>query len=137
MADKFTAQVRVLRSYDYCHFEVALSTDQPMEVLEVDAMRKVAALLVDEAVRQYRVAKDREGRRTTKETEAREFIRRCEHLKTLPIGELTPENAAILRAYADQSFMKAFDQDRYLYEDGEKEHHFSMLNQFKEATVRV
>ena len=125
-----------MRSFDYCHFEVELASDQPLEVLEIDSMRKVCALLVDEAVRQYRIAKECEARRASKQFECQQFIAACERLKaTVPQSQLTVEQAAMLRAYADRSFLRDFDQERYLYEDEEREMHFSMLNQFREAKV--
>jgi hypothetical protein len=47
------ASVKVMRSYDYCHFEVCLSLDKEMTLGEINNMRKDAARLADEAVRQY------------------------------------------------------------------------------------
>lgn len=49
--------VKVMLSYDYCHFEVALSSDVDMTTDQIDEMRKEAMRLVDKAVHQYKVAK--------------------------------------------------------------------------------
>ena len=52
------ASVKIMRSYDYNHFEVCLSTDEEMTLAQVDDMRKEAARLVDKAVEQYKIAKN-------------------------------------------------------------------------------
>ena len=59
------ASVKVMRSYDYCHFEIVLGRDQTdkinaYEITEndVDGMRKEAARLVDKAVEQYKIKKN-------------------------------------------------------------------------------
>ena len=49
--------VKIMLSYDYNHFEVALSSDDEMTSEQIDEMRKEAQRLVDKAVHQYRVAK--------------------------------------------------------------------------------
>jgi uncharacterized protein with PIN domain len=72
------AVVRVMRSHDYCHFEVTLSASNgeaiaihnpgdprgeresiptPLDVRDVDELRKTAARLVDKAIEQYKVKK--------------------------------------------------------------------------------
>lgn len=56
------AGVKVMRSYDYCHFEITLSgslggTPELERFKAIDEMRKEAARLADKAVEQYKVAK--------------------------------------------------------------------------------
>jgi len=51
------ASVRVMQSYDYCHFEVTLGSDQPLTLDAVDALRKGAARLCDKAIAQYKIKK--------------------------------------------------------------------------------
>ena len=43
--------VKIMLSYDYCHFEIALASDEEMELKEINEMRKDAQRLADEAVR--------------------------------------------------------------------------------------
>lgn len=57
--------VRVMRSHDYCHFEISLTTEVPgvqywgfQDIEFVDEVRKDAARLADKAVAQYKVAKN-------------------------------------------------------------------------------
>lgn len=52
------ATVKVMRSYDYCHFEVCLSSSSASTPDAVDGLRKQAARLADKAVDQYRIAKN-------------------------------------------------------------------------------
>jgi hypothetical protein len=51
------ASVKIMRSYDYCHFEICLGSDEEMTLDQIDAMRKEANRLVDKAVEQYKVQK--------------------------------------------------------------------------------
>lgn len=130
------ASVKVMRSHDYCHFEVALSAECE-DIDAVDALRKQAAVLVDEAVRQYRIAKQKESRRGFTESRLEELVDRVEAIKKRPRSEWTPEDAAIMRGIEDHRFFKEFDEEAYYYSDPEREHHFSMLRRFKDVTVRA
>lgn len=137
-ADSYTASVKVMRSYDYCHFEVCLGTDEKISIEQVNDMRKKAALLVDEAVRQYKMAMEKERDRDRRERQTREFLEKVEFLKKKPQTELSPEQAAILRSYEDQEFWKQFHEDDFLYEENpEREYHFSMLHNFKNNRVKT
>lgn len=110
------ASVKVMRSYDYCHFEVALSSSLDVDpgsaewFVEVDNLRKNAARLADKAVEQYRVA------RCAREDEESTF-RRLESLAQLaestPESDRTPEQKAAIKAFADARFT----QGRYDYQD--------------------
>lgn len=51
------ASVKIMRSYDYNHFEVTLSSDEDMTLDEVNEMRKSAARLADQALLQYQLMK--------------------------------------------------------------------------------
>lgn len=131
------ASVKVMRSYDYCHFEVSLSVDNAADLDAVDALRKQAAILVDEAVRQYKIAKAKESGRAGNEYEIKRLLDRIERLKAVPASDLSIEDAAFLRSSADRAFWKDFDDDDYYYSDPEREHHFSMLRKFKETTIKA
>src|SRR5690606_25910552 len=104
----------------------------------VNDLRKQAAILVDEAVRQYKEAKAAESRRDYTDARKKRALEELEHLQSLPPSELTVEQAAKLRSYADNEFWRQYEEDDYYYQSGpERDHHFSMLNKFKHATVRV
>lgn len=130
-----SASVKVMRSYDYCHFEVCL-TEENLNIDGVNELRKYAAILVDEAVRQYRIAKKRETSRESNEWKAEELLRAVERLKQIPESEWTPEQAATMRSYEDREFWDGWEEDCYYYGDNpDRDHHFSMLNKFKQSRV--
>jgi hypothetical protein len=130
------ASVKVMRSYDYCHFEVALSSDDDLTLEQINEMRKDAALLADEAVRQYKIAKKKENKRESLEWEIQRTLERVARIEAKPRSEWTIEEAALMRANADGEFWKDFDQDSYGYDDPEREQHFSMLHQFRDVTLK-
>ena len=55
---KYSGAVKVMRSYDYCHFEIQLASSDSKTIGEIDEMRKEAARLADKAVKQYAIAKE-------------------------------------------------------------------------------
>lgn len=137
MNDKFQASVKVMRSYDYCHFEVALSTDEPLDLDGVNELRKRAAVLVDEAIRQYRQAKEKERSREHSDFQKQQFLDRIERIKAKPHDEWSSEEAAVMRSHEDRTFWAAFDDDEFYYcEDPDRDHHFSMLRKFQNVTVK-
>ena len=130
--------VRVMRSHDYCHFEICLSVHPDATFDEVNQRRKEAALLVDEAVRQYKLAKEAENRRAISEREIARLLDRIEHIKQLPESEWSPEEAALVRVSADEEYWSRWHDDDYCYlADEERDYHFSMLDRFKAVTVRA
>lgn len=113
-----SAAVKVMRSYDYCHFEVSLSTDNK-EVLtsylspeDVDELRKQAARLVDKAVEQYIIAKKNRERLAYGPSmgQQEEF---AEAIAT-PEPDRTPEDKALVKAASDAAFHA---NRQYDYED--------------------
>lgn len=130
------ASVKVMRSYDYCHFEVALSSDEDMDLEQVNALRKQAAILVDEAVRQYRTAKTKENARERFEWDKKQAIERHSRLLEKPQSEWSIDEAAFMRSYEDKTFWADMDREDYCYdEDPERDHHFSMLRKFQESRI--
>jgi len=105
--------VKIMLSYDYSHFEVALSSDQEMTAGDVNALRIRAQRLADEAVRQYKKAKaeavDAEQRRMSAEQD-------LSYIKRIPESERTPEQVAKLKARDDEEWASQFDDD-YDYDD--------------------
>ena len=107
------ASVKIMLSYDYSHFEIALSSDQEMTAEDVNGLRIRAQRLADEAVRQYKKAKaeavDAEQRRMSAEQE-------LSYIKRIPESERTPEQIAKLKARDDEEWASQFDDD-YDYDD--------------------
>ena len=113
--------VKVMRSHDYCHFEVCLSHQfhehnqygGGFSSAEIDELRKKAARLADKAVEQYQIAKAnaellvQDGRTLERlQDDAREIEQK-------PEAERTPQEKAKLKVIQDLRF----ERRRYDYED--------------------
>jgi len=96
------ASVKVMRSYDYCHFEVTLGTDEDMTLEEVDDMRKSAQRLADKAVKQYAIAKNMASNQSYEHGELERQVRVIK--ENYPQSEWTPEQQAKVKALADFRF---------------------------------
>lgn len=115
------ATVKVMRSHDYCHFEISLSTSDtiegpPLSLPEVDELRKAAARLADKAVEQYKIAKEWASKNLT--TTIGEKYQRVKKLAEIaqetPEQQRTPEEKAIIKEVADLRYEM---MRRYDYED--------------------
>lgn len=98
------ASVKVMRSYDYCHFEVTLSTSEATTPEHVDELRKTAARLADKAVRQYKVAKADASRRTADVYNFPSLAKSAAEIEKVADDDRTPEQKAELKAYQDACF---------------------------------
>jgi len=110
------ASVKIMLSYDYCHFEVCLGSDEDLSLKQVDDLRKEAQRLADKAVKQYRIAKEKY--REVLELED-VFERQREELKAIaemPDDERTPAQRGKLKAYSDWLWNK---EHAYDYTDEE------------------
>jgi hypothetical protein len=110
------ASVKIMLSYDYNHFEIALSSDDEMISDEVNSLRKTAQRLADEAVRQYKVAKKEAGKKANSAYERQVFLNRIERITEKPEGERTVNEMALLKQYQDENWEEQFNQD-YDYDD--------------------
>lgn len=118
------ASVKVMRSYDYCHFEVTLSTslselegNHDDKIKAVDDLRKDAARLTDKAVEQYKVAKSCAAKweyQSQSDGERKERLTKLAAIiQEVPERERTPEEKGILKGIADEQYARR----RYDYED--------------------
>jgi len=110
------AAVKVMRSHDYCHFEVNLAAnvdcpyDSPEWFQQVDNLRKNAARLSDKAVEQYKIAK-REHQSEEGSWDSMRFA--AQNAERTPESERTPQEKAAIKALADARFA----QRHYDYQD--------------------
>jgi hypothetical protein len=118
------ATVKVMRSFDYCHFEVSLSAsgEEPsfgaVGISEntdtaIDNMRKEAARLVDKAVEQYKLAKENAQRMESDGYRIARFHHECQMIGEKPEGDRTPRDKAMLKTLQDGIHARR----RYNYED--------------------
>ena len=115
------ASVKVMRSYDYCHFEVNLSTATDTGLLPefVDNMRKEAMRLTDKAVEQYKTARKVEDQKLRAKGGLSRLQRDVDWIeKNVPEDQRTPEQQAAIKAFQDYNFQAQFDYD---YEDDWKD----------------
>ena len=101
--------VKVMRSYDYCHFEVCLSSDEDMSLDQINNMRKDAARLTDEAVKQYVEAK----KRLNSEWSFRkhQILAQADEVRKKEISDWTPEDKAIIKLISDKNWESQWDYD--------------------------
>jgi hypothetical protein len=109
------ASVKIMLSYDYCHFEICKSTDQAVTDPEIDAMRKDCQRLADKAVHQYQLAKVCQQKRAQDRCERADLEREVNCIvHDIPPDAQSPEDKAKIKALADTRWA---ERHRYDYED--------------------
>ena len=101
-----SGSVKVMRSYDYCHFEVTLSTSGPASIEFIDELRKQAARLADKAVEQYKVAKD-----AMSVYGAMSERWRLQRAMGIAECDRTPQDKAIIKFHGDKEYASRFGYD--------------------------
>ena len=109
-----SGSVRILRSYDYSHFEVSLSSTEAKSPEAVDELRKIAARLVDKAVAQYQVAKIN-AIKLLRDKQQRQFlVMKIDGIRAKEEGSRTVREQADLKAFEDEQWQASRGYD---YED--------------------
>ena len=109
------ASVKIMRSHDYCHFEVNLGVDEPITIAQIDEIRKEANRLVDKAVLQYKVAREDEENRITYGFNIEVLRQEVQAIKeNFPKVEWTPEQKAKVKVLEDREYRLSRQYD---YED--------------------
>jgi len=121
--------VKIMLSYDYSHFEVALSSDKDLDAKGVNDLRKTAQRLADEAVRQYKKAKEKAALRDRGQIERQYFLNDIKHIERIPENERTPDQLAMLKQYQDENWEAQFDHD-YDYDEDDDEPDFDDYEDF-------
>lgn len=101
-------------SHDYCHFEISLSSDQEMTIQEINELRKDAQRLVDEAVRQYKIAKEVAQKRIQMLGEKQQMQIEVDHYKNMPETEWPERIKAINKTLQDAEY---WEKNAYDYEE--------------------
>lgn len=124
LSNMVVGHVKVMRSHDYCHFEIQLPIfgDQvaggfPESVNEV---RVEAAKLCDRAVRDYQKAKGVESLRMMTKMSVDYMREEAAAAASKPEGERTPEEKAKVKRWNDYLYHaeRGFEYD---YEDDQNE----------------
>ncbi len=88
-------------------------------------MRKEVQRLADEAVRQYKIAKEKAAKRNDGEYKMENFRNQCERALLKPDGERTVNEVAMLKRYQDENWQAQFgDEWDYDYEDDDETYKF-------------
>ena len=109
----FNGSVKIMRSYDYCHFEIALSSTEEQNLEQIDEMRKEAARLVDKAVDQFIIHTEfLKWRNRFTEYEIQQLRKKVQAIKeNYPISEWTPEQKAEVKKLNDIDYWANRDYD--------------------------
>ena len=115
-----SASVKVMLSYDYCHFEASMSleNDNGIEILEVDNARKDCQRLAYKAAGQYKTAKEAAAKRIDGKYQMQSFQSQCEQIKKKDEHDRTLKEIAMLKQYEDEKWQAQFEYE-YDYDDDE------------------
>lgn len=111
-----TASVKIMLSYDYNHFEIAMSTDEIQDIKLINEFRKEVQRLADEAVRQYKLSKEKADKRLLLDREKEKLIKEISFIRLKPETEWTAEEKAKVKAREDYNYWQQHDYD---YDDDE------------------
>lgn len=117
-----TASVKVMRSYDYCHFETSMSLENDSGIApgEIDLARKDCQRLCDKAVAQYKKAKESAAKRTDGTYAMQNFEAECKRIAAKNEHDRTLKEIGMLKEYEDQAWREKFDY-HYDYEEDEND----------------
>jgi hypothetical protein len=110
-----TGYVTVMRSHDYCHFEISMPLPENPTPNDADCVRKECARLVDKAVKQYQRHKAIEVAMTWDKWQRDQVFKEAVEIRKIPAKDWTPEQKAVVKSWEDYCF--AADHGEYDYED--------------------
>lgn len=120
MSKTTTATVKVMLSYNYCHFEVSKQIEgNEITNADIDAARKECQRLADKAVGQYQKAKAFESKRANQKFEKQQLETEVQQIKAKHQSEWTVTDKAKVKALEDHNWELQFD-----YEDDEYDYRF-------------
>lgn len=107
---KYQASVKVMRSYDYCHFEISINRDDLSSIKAINSVRIEAAKLVDRAVDDYKKYKQSIAHSERNSFERSDLINKVKIIKeNYPQSEWTPEQKATVKRLEDLEFADRFE----------------------------
>lgn len=111
--------VKVMLSHDYNHFEasICLENEGGLTVKEIDNARKDCARLCDKAIRQYKSAKNIQGKRASLAGEKLRLQREVDLIKEWPKSKWTPEEKAKAKALEDRDWELSWDYDDDMHDE--------------------
>jgi len=115
-----TASVKVMLSYDYCHFEASMQIENEngLTLNDIDEARKNCNRLANKAVSQYQKFKEMASKKSNSKYDKSEFESQCKKIAMKEEQDRTVKEIAMLKQYNDEEWQKQFDYD-YDFEDDE------------------
>lgn len=115
-----SASVKVMQSYNYCHFEASMQVENEsgLSMKDIDEARKNCQRLTDKAVKQYQTSKEQAAKRTDGKYQMENFKAACEKIKAKDEHDRTLKEIAMLKQYEDENWQAQFEYD-YDYDDDE------------------
>lgn len=110
------ASVKIMLSYDYCHFEICKGSDENLSDEQIDAMRKDVQRLANKAVEQYKIFKSLAEIKIRRKDEKENAERQCKRILEKPEGQRTLDEVALLKAFNDKNWNEYIDA-QYDFED--------------------
>lgn len=108
--------VKVMRSHDYCHFEVCFSAIVE-SLYQANELRREAARLADKAVEEYKLAKENAQLCEYDKRKLEILLEDARRIEKKAEADRTPTEKARLKAIQDLTFKR----QRYDYQDDWKE----------------
>lgn len=108
-----TATVKVMQSYNYCHFEASMSLENEagIEPIEIDNARKDCQRLTDKAVKQFQTAKSVESKRANLNFEKQALEREVASIKQKVKEDWSVTDKAKVKALEDHNWNLQFDYE--------------------------
>jgi predicted ATPase len=113
-----SVSVRVMKSYDYSHFEVQLGSDNITwaDIEAVNNLVKSAQRACDKAIEQYKIAKNQAQNQLVRRERVNQLRREVEAIDKLDERDRTPRQQAKVKACKDRDW-QAYIEQRYDYQD--------------------
>jgi len=120
MSKTTLATVKVMLSYNYCHFEVSKQIEgDDISQVDIDNARKDCQRLADKAVGQYQKAKNEAANMTSSDMERQQLRREVALIKGKPEQEWSIYDKAKVKALSDydhEAFYNYMDDEDYRIE---------------------
>lgn len=108
-----SASVKVMLSYNYCHFEASMSLENEDGVTnkDIDDARKDCNRLCDKAISQYKRAKAEEIKRSNQQYERATLEKEVSQIRIKPKDEWTVVEQAKVKALEDYNWEAQFNYE--------------------------
>jgi hypothetical protein len=122
MSKTIQATVKVMLSYDYCHFEISKTIEgddaghgyqNDLTQKDIDDARKDCQRLADKAVGQYRTAKEMATKRLGNSYERMQLEKEVREIKQKKDEFVTPEDKAKIKTLEDYNHYNYMDDEDY------------------------